>query len=156
MDFKVIGEVTVRVTVQIPALEQLLPHLAAFMDSAATPAPASATPAATPAPVSSSPAAPVMPEPASPPQAAPVMSAPTAPATSPAMPAPVAPAAAPTAAPAYTTEQIAKAGAELAQAGKMPQLMALLQQYGVQAVTQLRPDQYGEFATALRGLGAQL
>ena len=156
MDFKVIGEVTVRVTVQIPALEQLLPHLAAFMDSAATPAPASATPAATPAPVSSSPAAPVMPEPASPPQAAPVMSAPTAPATPPAMPAPVAPAAAPTAAPAYTTEQIAKAGAELAQAGKMPQLMALLQQYGVQAVTQLRPDQYGEFATALRGLGAQL
>ena len=44
MDFKVIGEVTVLVTVQIPALEQLLPHLAAFMDSAATPAPASATP----------------------------------------------------------------------------------------------------------------
>ncbi len=143
MDFKVIGEVTVRVTVQIPALEQLLPHLAAFMDSAATPAPASATPAATPAPVSSSPAAPVMP-------------APTAPATSPAMPAPTAPAAAPTAAPAYTTEQIAKAGADLVQAGKMPQLMALLQQYGVQAVTQLRPEQYGEFATALRGLGAQL
>lgn len=143
MDFKVIGEVTVRVTVQIPALEQLLPHLAAFMDSAATPAPASATPAATPAPVSSSPAAPVMP-------------APTAPAMPPAMPAPTAPAVAPTAAPAYTTEQIAKAGAELAQAGKMPQLMALLQQYGVQAVTQLRPEQYGEFATALRGLGAQL
>ena len=74
----------------------------------------------------------------------------------PAMPAPTAPAVAPTAAPAYTTEQIAKAGAELAQAGKMPQLMALLQQHGVQAVTQLRPEQYGEFATALRGLGAQL
>lgn len=53
-------------------------------------------------------------------------------------------------------DQIAKAGAELAQAGKMPQLMALLQQHGVQAVTQLRPEQYGEFATALRGLGAQL
>ena len=53
-------------------------------------------------------------------------------------------------------DQIAKEGAELAQAGKMPQLMALLQQYGVQAVTQLRPEQYGEFATALRGLGAQL
>ena len=45
-------------------------------------------------------------------------------------------------------DQIAKAGAELAQAGKMPQLMALLQQHGVQAVTQLRPEQYGEFATA--------
>ena len=148
MDFKVIGEVTVLVTVQIPALEQLLPHLAAFMDSAATPAPASATPAATPAPVSSSPAAPVMPAPT-----APVSTAPAAP---PAMPAPTAPAVAPTTAPTYTMDQIAKAGAELAQAGKMPQLMALLQQYGVQAVTQLRPEQYGEFATALRGLGAQL
>lgn len=148
MDFKVIGEVTVLVTVQIPALEQLLPHLAAFMDSAATPAPASATPAATPAPVSSSPAAPVMPAPT-----APVSTAPAAP---PAMPAPTAPAVAPTTAPTYTMDQIAKAGAELAQAGKMPQLMALLQQHGVQAVTQLRPEQYGEFATALRGLGAQL
>ena len=148
MDFKVIGEVTVLVTVQIHALEQLLPHLAAFMDSAATPAPASATPAATPAPVSSSPAAPVMPAPT-----APVSTAPAAP---PAMPAPTAPAVAPTTAPTYTMDQIAKAGAELAQAGKMPQLMALLQQHGVQAVTQLRPEQYGEFATAIRGLGAQL
>lgn len=88
------------------------------------------------------------------PQAAPAATpAPTAP---PAMPAPSAPTAAPTTAPVYTVDQIAKAGAELAQAGKMPQLMALLQQYGVQAVTQLRPEQYGEFATALRGLGAQL
>lgn len=152
MDFKVIGEVTVLVTVQIPALEQLLPHLAAFMDSAATPAPASAAPApapAAPAPAPATPAA--MPAPAAP--AAPVSTAPAAP---PAMPAPTAPAVAPTTAPTYTMDQIAKAGAELAQAGKMPQLMALLQQHGVQAVTQLRPEQYGEFATALRGLGAQL
>lgn len=147
MDFNVNGGITVR----IPALEQLLPHLVAFMDSAATPAQPQAAPAATPAPVSPPPAVPV-----SPPPAVPVAPAPTAPAMPPAMPAPTAPAVAPTAAPAYTTEQIAKAGAELAQAGKMPQLMALLQQYGVQAVTQLRPEQYGEFATALRGLGAQL
>lgn len=62
----------------------------------------------------------------------------------------------PTAAPAYSVDQIAKAGAELAQAGKMPQLMGLLQQFGVQAVTQLPPEQYGPFAAALRGLGAQL
>lgn len=128
-----------QISLLTPALEQLISHIA-YPQSPAQP---QAAPAATPAPVSSSPAAPVMP-------------APTAPATSPAMPAPTAPAAAPTAAPAYTTEQIAKAGADLVQAGKMPQLMALLQQYGVQAVTQLRPEQYGEFATALRGLGAQL
>ena len=128
-----------QISLLTPALEQLISHIA-YPQSPAQP---QAAPAATPAAVSSSPAAPVMP-------------APTAPATSPAMPAPTAPAAAPTAAPAYTTEQIAKAGADLVQAGKMPQLMALLQQYGVQAVTQLRPEQYGEFATALRGLGAQL
>lgn len=141
MDFNVNGGITVR----IPALEQLLPHLVAFMDSATTPAPAPAAPAPAPA----TPAA--MPAPAAP--AAPVSTAPAAP---PAMPAPTAPAVAPTTAPTYTMDQIAKAGAELAQAGKMPQLMALLQQHGVQAVTQLRPEQYGEFATALRGLGAQL
>ena len=32
----------------------------------------------------------------------------------------------------------------------------LLAKYGVQAVTQLQPDQYGVFATELRTLGAQL
>lgn len=63
---------------------------------------------------------------------------------------------APTAAPQYTLEQLTKAGADLAQAGKMDQLLALLTQYGVQAVTQLPPAQYGAFATALRGLGAAL
>lgn len=64
--------------------------------------------------------------------------------------------AAPTAAPQYTLEQLTKAGADLAQAGKMDQLLALLTQYGVRAVTQIPPEQYGAFATALRGLGAAL
>ena len=35
-------------------------------------------------------------------------------------------------------------------------LLALLAKYGVQAVTQLKPEQYGAFATELRGLGAQI
>ena len=64
--------------------------------------------------------------------------------------------AAPTAAPQYTLEQITKAGADLVQAGRLDQLQALLTQYGVQAVTQIPPEQYGAFATALRGLGAAL
>ena len=59
-------------------------------------------------------------------------------------------------APTYTLDQIAKAGASLVDAGKMEQLLALLAKYGVQAVTQLQPDQYGVFATELRTLGAQL
>lgn len=97
---------------------------------------------------------------------APVQTAPTpapAPAPAPAAP-PVTPmptAAAPTSAvpvtaPTYTLDQIAKAGANLVDAGKMEQLLALLTKYGVQAVTQLTPDQYGAFATELRALGAQI
>lgn len=64
--------------------------------------------------------------------------------------------AAPTTAPSYTVEQLQKAGGDLitADPGKMPALLALLQQFGVAAVTGLKPEQYGPFATALRGIGA--
>lgn len=73
------------------------------------------------------------------------------------MPTAAAPApAVPVTAPTYTLDQIAKAGANLVDAGKMEQLLALLTKYGVQAVTQLTPDQYGAFATELRALGAQI
>lgn len=73
------------------------------------------------------------------------------------MPTAAAPASAvPVTAPTYTLDQIAKAGANLVDAGKMEQLLALLTKYGVQAVTQLTPDQYGAFATELRALGAQI
>ncbi len=97
---------------------------------------------------------------------APVQTAPTpapAPTPTPAappvtpMPTAAAPASAvPVTAPTYTLDQIAKAGANLVDAGKMEQLLALLTKYGVQAVTQLTPDQYGAFATELRALGAQI
>lgn len=59
-------------------------------------------------------------------------------------------------APAYTLDQISRAGAALVDAGKMPQLVTLLGKYGVQAVTQIPPERYGDFATELRGLGARL
>lgn len=91
--------------------------------------------------------APVAPAPAPTPAAPPVTPMPTA-----AAPAPAVPVTAPT----YTLDQIAKAGANLVDAGKMEQLLALLTKYGVQAVTQLTPDQYGAFATELRALGAQI
>ena len=76
--------------------------------------------------------------------------APTAPATHQTPGVPVA------AAPTYTLEQLAKAGASLVQAGKMEQALALLARYGVQTVNQLKPEQYGAFATELRAIGAQL
>lgn len=89
------------------------------------------------------------------PQDTPTPVAPVAPAqtVAPTNPAPTVPV---TTAPTYTLDQIAKAGASLVDAGKMEQLLALLAKYGVQAVTQLQPDQYGVFATELRTLGAQL
>jgi len=73
-------------------------------------------------------------------------------------PAPVPQQAPVTPAPTYTIEQVAKAGADLARdnPGMMGPLMALLQRYGVQTVTDLRPEQLGAFATELRGLGAKI
>lgn len=133
----------------------------------ATPAPAAA-PVAPVAPV----AAPVSPAPVNPtPGPAPTMAAPVvAPSPSP-TPVTNAPTAGPTSAapgntpapavpvagaPTYTLDQISRAGASLVDAGKMQQLLELLGRYGVQAVTQLKPEQYGAFATELRGLGAQI
>lgn len=69
---------------------------------------------------------------------------------------PTAAAVVPTAAPTYTLDALARAGAALAQAGKMQEALALLAKYGVQTVNQLKPEQYGAFATELRALGAQI
>ena len=79
-----------------------------------------------------------------------------APTEQPAAPVAKAPAAVPVTAPTYTVDQIARAGASLVDAGKMEQLLTLLARYGVAAVTQLQPDQFGAFATELRALGAQI
>ena len=124
-----------------------------------TPAPAAPaqSPMPAPAPVSAPPA-PTYAAPANSPvyHPTPVPAPRFTPAIPAATPAPAPVQAAPTSAPTYTSDQLTKAGADLAQAGKMPQLMGLLQQFGIQAITQLPPEQYGAMATALRGLGAQL
>lgn len=59
-------------------------------------------------------------------------------------------------APSYTHEQIMQAGTALVDAGKMPQLVELLAQFGVQAVTGLHLGQLGAFAIELRKLGASI
>lgn len=113
--------------------------------------PAPVAPVATP--VTHAPVPPVtLPPPVATPTPAPAPAAP-AQTVAPTNPAPTVPV---TTAPTYTLDQIAKAGASLVDTGKMEQLLALLAKYGVQAVTQLQPDQYGVFATELRTLGAQL
>ena len=80
------------------------------------------------------------------------------PAPAPVAPTPVSAAApaVPTAAPTYTLDALARAGAALAQAGKMNEAVAALEKYGVQSVNQLKPEQYGAFAAELRALGAQI
>ena len=56
----------------------------------------------------------------------------------------------------YTFEDITKAGSQLLEQGKMQQLMDLLKGYGVQAVTQLKPEQYADVAAGLQRLGANI
>lgn len=123
------------------------------------PATAPVAPVAAPAPVAPvNPTAPVAAPavPVPPPAAAPTAPVPTE-QPQPAAPVAQAPApAVPVTAPTYTLDQIARAGASLVDAGKMEQLLALLGRYGVAAVTQLQPDQFGVFATELRALGAQI
>lgn len=141
------------------ALISAIDKLACALNITAIPAQAPVATPVTPAPVppvTTPPAAVVSTQPTPAPVAAPTPApAPAAPAktVAPTNPAPAVPV---TTAPTYTLDQIAKAGAGLVDAGKMEQLLALLAKYGVQAVTQLQPDQYGVFATELRTLGAQL
>ena len=125
------------------ALEKNAVNISVSQDTPA-PVPPVTMPPATVVPTQPTPAPVATPTPAP----APVAPAQTAAPTNPAPAVPV------TTAPTYTLDQIAKAGASLVDAGKMEQLLALLAKYGVQAVTQLQPDQYGVFATELRTLGA--
>lgn len=138
-----------KITVEAPDLAASILKLAEAIASSPTPAapvsPAPVTPTQTPTPAPAPPVAAPSPAPA-----------PTAGQTSAApgnTPAPTVPVAG---APTYTLDQISRAGASLVDAGKMQQLLELLGRYSVQAVTQLKPEQYGAFATELRALGAQI
>lgn len=62
----------------------------------------------------------------------------------------------PTAAHSYTAEDLQKAAITLVDKGMMAQLQGLLQQFGVASLPDLPQDRYGDFATALRGMGAQI
>lgn len=151
----------INVTVNAPELAEALNNLAAALNGAkpepaasktgkadkpAPVPPADYMPPADTTPAPAAPAPAVTPDPV--PAPAPVQ-APVTPAPVPA-PVPVAPA------PAYNRDQIMTAGAALIDAGKINELMGLLNSFGVQAVTQLKQDQLGAFATELRKLGAQI
>lgn len=154
--------------------EELMANLRKLAQAGATPAtpyPSEQIPPQQPTPPSANPTLPAAPTsniyaatptiPPTPP-AAPVVpvaaTAPSPPAQGATIPtsAPTANAAPPTTAPTYTLDALARAGATLAQSGKMEQALALLAKYGIQTVNQLKPEQYGAFATELRALGAQV
>lgn len=78
----------------------------------------------------------------------------TVPASAPAASAPTE--AVPTAAPSYSSDDLAKACITLMDQGRQKDLQNLLAQFGVTALPQLMKEQYGAFATALRGMGAPI
>lgn len=67
------------------------------------------------------------------------------------------PTAVPTAAPkTYTEDELMRAAAALMDAGKMNDIQQVLMSMGAQTFSQLPLARYGEFAMALKGLGAKL
>lgn len=76
----------------------------------------------------------------------------------PAPPQPVVPAqaAVPTSAATYTQDELQRAAVTLLDAGRQNDLVTMLNSFGVEAITMLPKERYGEFATALRQMGAQI
>ncbi len=56
----------------------------------------------------------------------------------------------------YTLDELAQAAMPLMDSGRQAALLNLINQFGVDSLPALSPEQYGAFATALRGLGAQI
>lgn len=134
-----------KITIEVPALAQAINNLAAAIGGANPVSFPNNTPVV--APVPTPPAAQTNPQAMAIPGPAPVANAPVS------SPAPGVPLAQP---PKYTVDQIMAAGATLMDAGKVNELMNLLHSFGVQAVMDLKPEQLGAFATALRDLGAKI
>lgn len=71
--------------------------------------------------------------------------------------APAVPAGIPTAAaPTYTLDQLSRATCVLSDANRIPDIQALFAQFGIGALTDLQPAQYGAYATALRQMGVSI
>lgn len=62
----------------------------------------------------------------------------------------------PTSQPTYAMDDLSRAAITLMDTGRQDELRNLLAQFGVQSLPDLPQDQYGAFATALRGMGAKI
>ena len=127
----------IKVTIEAPELASAINNLAAALSrkSRDEPVPPVTEKESDPVPT------PQAPEPAPTSQSVPTTPAPSVPVAS---------------APQYTIEQIMKAGATLMDAGKIDELRKLIDSFGIEAVTNLKPEQLGAFATELRKLGAKI
>lgn len=56
----------------------------------------------------------------------------------------------------FTMNDLSVAGAKLVEQGKMDAVVTLLQRFGVAAITQLKEEQYADFAKSLRAMGASI
>lgn len=118
----------------VPYGQQIAPHFPEANTGAATAAQATQDPA---------------------PNMTPLMQPATQPAPAPQTP-PTQPAAVPTAEHTYTAEELQVAAVTLVDKGMMAQLQEMLHQFGVNSLPELPAEKYGAFATALRGMGAQI
>ena len=62
----------------------------------------------------------------------------------------------PTAAPSYTLEDIRLGSAQLRDMGKLADVRALMERFGIKTLTAIQPEQIGEYALCLRQLGANI
>lgn len=147
-------DITIRI--ESPSIAEAINNLATAIASKAiasigVPATSFVTPVEIPAPVAPQMAPPVT-APVQPGPAVPVAGQTVDPVAGPGgVPEPV-----PTTIQTYTLEQLAVAATQLVDAGRRNELVNLLGQFGVQALTALPKEQYGNFATALRQLGARI
>lgn len=89
------------------------------------------------------------------PTTTPVFTAPMPTAPTPTAPTPTTPAPAVSVAP-YSLEQLALAAAPLMDAGRANELTELMKSFGVPSLQALPTDKYGQFANAIRAMGAQI
>ena len=149
------------ITITCKSYEELVQFAGMLLNAAGTVGQASSVNKDTPA-VSAMPASPVMPElssEATVPTVAPAQTVPLAPSVTPA--APVAPSpgqniAVPTSKATYTLDDLARAAVTLMDSGRQTDLQQLLQSFGVASLPELSTARYGEFATALRTMGAPI
>lgn len=145
------ADFTITHRVEAPALVEAINNLAAALNKspAAVPAPVDSPKQDTPAPDPAPTANPTAPAPVSSANALTPAATPTAPTTA-AAPSPGAETK------TVTFDDIVAAGSQLLDAGRMNDLLNLLKNFGVQAITQLKPEQFSDVAVALRGLGAKI